>query len=55
MYYVVPFGAAAIFSDIMIAATLCIILDHNRTGFENTNTLINKLIIYAINRCILTS
>ncbi|KAF8807037.1 hypothetical protein BYT27DRAFT_6617947 [Phlegmacium glaucopus] len=51
----VPFGIVAIVSDILIAATLCILLGRNRSAFEDTNNIINGLIIFAINRCILTS
>lgn len=52
---VLPFGVLAILSDILIAIALCLLLDSNRSDFEDTNLLINKLIVYAINRCILTS
>lgn len=45
----------AILSDIMIAVTLCLLLASNRSEFQDTNSIINHLIIYAINRCILTS
>lgn len=51
----VPFGVFAILSDILIAVALCVLLDSNRSSFEDTNSIINKLIIFAINRCILTS
>ncbi|CAA7267161.1 unnamed protein product [Cyclocybe aegerita] len=50
-----PFGISAIISDITIAAALCMLLRNSRTTFEDTNTVINRLIIFAINRCILTS
>ncbi|KAJ3503446.1 hypothetical protein NLJ89_g8429 [Agrocybe chaxingu] len=50
-----PFGVSAIISDITIAAALCMLLRNSRTTFEDTNTVINRLIIFAINRCILTS
>jgi len=52
---VIPFGAFAILSDILIAVALCVLLDGNRSSFEDTNSVINRLIIFAINRCILTS
>jgi len=52
---VLPFGVLAILSDILIAMALCLLLDSNRSDFEDTNHLINKLIVFAINRCILTS
>lgn len=50
-----PFAIAAILSDIVIAATLCVLLSGNRTGIRTTNNLINYLILIAINRCVLTS
>jgi len=52
---VVPFGITAVLSDIVIAIALCVLLESNRSSFEDTNNLINKLIVFAINRCILTS
>lgn len=50
-----PFGITAILSDIVIALALCILLHSNKSEFEDTNHIINKLIVYAINRCLLTS
>ncbi|KAK1233089.1 hypothetical protein PQX77_003729 [Marasmius sp. AFHP31] len=52
---VVPFGTFAVLSDIIVAAALVILLKRSQTEFEDTQSLINKLIVYAINRCILTS
>ncbi|KAF4614219.1 hypothetical protein D9613_007751 [Agrocybe pediades] len=52
---VVPFGASTILSDILVAASLCFLLDNNRSQFDDTNSVINRLIIFAINRCILTT
>jgi len=51
----VPFGICAVISDILIAVALCVLLGSNRSAFQDTNNIINKLIIFAINRCILTS
>jgi len=50
-----PFALCAVLSDISIAAALCVLLYGSRTGFRRTNTLINTLMVYAINRCVLTS
>ncbi|TFK40317.1 hypothetical protein BDQ12DRAFT_680734 [Crucibulum laeve] len=50
-----PFGVFAILSDVFIALALCILLHSNRSDFSDTNNLINKLIVYAINRCLLTT
>ncbi|KJA15314.1 hypothetical protein HYPSUDRAFT_72104 [Hypholoma sublateritium FD-334 SS-4] len=51
---VVPFGITTVISDILIAAALCVLLASNRSSFADTNSVINKLIIFAVNRCILT-
>jgi hypothetical protein len=51
----VPFGISAIISDILIAVTLCILLGSKRSAFDDTNSIIDRLIIFAINRCLLTS
>jgi len=50
-----PFAVAAILSDVVIAAALCTLLNNNRTEYKATNNLINRLILLAINRCVLTS
>ncbi|KAF5362646.1 hypothetical protein D9758_009614 [Tetrapyrgos nigripes] len=50
-----PFAIFAVLSDIFIAGSLCYLLYENRTGFRDTNTIITTLIIYAVNRCLLTS
>ncbi|KAJ3901588.1 hypothetical protein F5879DRAFT_317928 [Lentinula edodes] len=52
---VIPFGVFAILSDIVIASALILLLRRSRTEFGDTNSLIKKLIVYAINRCVLTS
>ncbi|RPD74470.1 hypothetical protein L226DRAFT_74988 [Lentinus tigrinus ALCF2SS1-7] len=46
------FAAAA---DVAIAAILCTILHTSRTNFSKSNTLINKLIVFAVNTGLLTS
>lgn len=50
-----PFALFAVLSDVVIAAALCILLHGSRTGFRRTNTVVNTLMVYAINRCVLTS
>ncbi|KAI6099468.1 hypothetical protein EDD16DRAFT_500930 [Pisolithus croceorrhizus] len=54
---VTPFGAALVVSDVFIAVALCLLLRENSslTVFPRTKHLINILMIYAINRCLLTS
>ncbi|KAM5540774.1 hypothetical protein V8D89_005418 [Ganoderma adspersum] len=41
--------------DIVITAALCYYLHSKRTGFKRTNSIIDKLIVYAVNRGALTA
>ncbi|KAJ7248757.1 hypothetical protein C8J57DRAFT_715870 [Mycena rebaudengoi] len=50
-----PLAASQAGSDSTIAATLCCVLFNHRTGFRRTNSLLYTLMIYAINRCLLTA
>jgi len=50
-----PFAIFAVLTDIVIAIALCILLNENRTSFSRTNAIISTLMVYAINRCLLTS
>ncbi|KAJ3774151.1 hypothetical protein FB446DRAFT_490747 [Lentinula raphanica] len=52
---VTPFAVFAVLSDVLIAVSLCVLLHESRTGWGKTNTLITTLIVYAVNRCLLTS
>jgi len=51
---VVPFAVFDVVSDLSISTSLCLLLWGHRTGFEDTNLIINRLIVFLINRCILT-
>ncbi|KAF8055217.1 hypothetical protein FPV67DRAFT_871682 [Lyophyllum atratum] len=55
LFAAMPFALFAVLADIFIAAALCILLYGSRTGFRRTNTLVNTLMVYAINRCVFTS
>lgn len=57
LYAVTPFGAALVISDVLITVALCVLLREqgSRTIFPRTKRLVNTLVIYAINRCLLTS
>ncbi|KAL4073584.1 hypothetical protein J3A83DRAFT_4370859 [Scleroderma citrinum] len=57
LYAVTPFGAALVISDLLITIALCVLLREqgSRTVFPKTKRLVNTLVIYAINRCLLTS
>ncbi|RDB29953.1 hypothetical protein Hypma_013819 [Hypsizygus marmoreus] len=41
--------------DVMIAVTLCIMLNNARTGFKKSDTIINRLILFVVNTGVLTS
>lgn len=47
-------GLAAV-CDILIAAGLCWYLQTGRTGYKRTDNIVDRLIIYAINRGVLTT
>ncbi|KAG0701645.1 hypothetical protein DFH29DRAFT_1000054 [Suillus ampliporus] len=55
LYAATPFAVAAVLSDVLIAITLSVLLHGNRSPVVETNALVNTLIVYAINRCLLTS
>ncbi|KAF9442461.1 hypothetical protein P691DRAFT_681470, partial [Macrolepiota fuliginosa MF-IS2] len=48
-------NALAAAGDLLIATTLCIILHQSRTGFQRSDTMIKKLIVYSVNTGLLTS
>ncbi|KAH9928776.1 hypothetical protein B0H21DRAFT_894774 [Amylocystis lapponica] len=50
-----PFAVFAVLSDILIAGALCVLLFKSRSEIKGTNTLVNRLMVYAVNRCLLTS
>ncbi|TFK28092.1 hypothetical protein FA15DRAFT_678524 [Coprinopsis marcescibilis] len=52
-YAAVPFAISVVLSDVFISAALCMFLDGSRTGYEDTNSIINRLMVFSINRCIL--
>ncbi|PPQ82308.1 hypothetical protein CVT26_013146 [Gymnopilus dilepis] len=54
-YAATPFAIFAVLSDFMITGALIYLLHGHRTSFRKTNTLVSKLIVYAINRCLLTA
>jgi hypothetical protein len=51
----VIFAVTAILSDILVAGALCALFDGSRTGIRTTDGILNRLIVYAVNRCVLTS
>jgi hypothetical protein len=55
LFAATPFAIFAVLSDILIAGSLCYLLHGSRTGFRRTDALVTTLIVYAINRCLLTS
>ncbi|KAF9001246.1 hypothetical protein BDZ89DRAFT_1146968 [Hymenopellis radicata] len=50
----VSFGGEVL-ADISIASTLCTVLYKSRTSFSSTKNVVNSLIVYAINTCVLTT
>ncbi|KZP24967.1 hypothetical protein FIBSPDRAFT_821263 [Athelia psychrophila] len=42
-------------ADILIAIIMCTVLQRSRTGFKNSDTMINSLILYTLNTGLLTS
>jgi len=53
-HVVVPFAVFYVASDLSISASLSILLYNHRSGFEDTNLVINRLIVFLTNRCMLT-
>ncbi|KAI0829403.1 hypothetical protein BC628DRAFT_1417130 [Trametes gibbosa] len=51
----ISINAFAAAGDVSIAVILCTILHKSRTGFSRSNTLINKLMVFAVNTGLLTS
>ncbi|KAI0807244.1 hypothetical protein C8Q74DRAFT_1362770 [Fomes fomentarius] len=51
----VSMNVFAAVGDVLIAAILCTILHQSRTSFSRSNTLINKLMVFAVNTGLLTS
>ena len=52
-YAAAPFAISVIFSDVLISVALCKFLNNSRTGYSDTNTLITRLMVFSINRCVL--
>ncbi|KAF7360361.1 hypothetical protein MVEN_00765800 [Mycena venus] len=50
-----PMAAAQVGADILLALSLCFVLHNHRTTFRRTNSIVDTLIVYAINRCLLTA
>ncbi|KAJ3513803.1 hypothetical protein NLJ89_g2747 [Agrocybe chaxingu] len=48
-------NALAAAGDVLIAGILCTLLHLSRTGFHRSDTMINKLILFAVNTGVLTS
>ncbi|RDB29940.1 hypothetical protein Hypma_013791 [Hypsizygus marmoreus] len=42
-------------ADVLIAATLCLMLHRARTGFKRSDSMINKLMLFVVNTGVLTS
>jgi len=42
-------------ADVIIAASLCFLLQRSRTGFKHSDTMINRLILFGVNSGLATS
>ncbi|KAI0828860.1 hypothetical protein BC628DRAFT_1171745 [Trametes gibbosa] len=51
----ISINAFAAAGDVVIALVLCTILQTSKTGFEKSNLLVNRLIIFSVNTGLLTS
>lgn len=47
--------ASGVVADVLIAASLCISLSRSRTGFKKSESVINLIMLYTINTCLLTT
>ncbi|KAF9554444.1 hypothetical protein CPC08DRAFT_753671 [Agrocybe pediades] len=54
-YLSILVNALAAAGDVLIAASLCALLHFSRTGFQRSDTMINKLIMFSVNTGVLTS
>ncbi|KAH6909009.1 hypothetical protein BKA70DRAFT_1426160 [Coprinopsis sp. MPI-PUGE-AT-0042] len=52
-YAAAPFAVTVVISDVLISTALCKFLNNSRTGYADTNSLINRLMVFSINRCLL--
>ncbi|KAJ7270528.1 hypothetical protein C8J57DRAFT_308203 [Mycena rebaudengoi] len=50
-----PLAATQAGADSMMAISLCFVLFNHRTGFRRTNSLLHTLMLYAVNRSLLTA
>ncbi|KAF8235458.1 hypothetical protein L208DRAFT_757835 [Tricholoma matsutake] len=51
----IAINAVSASADVIIAASLVILLSRARTGFKRSDTIINKLILFVVNTGVLTS
>jgi len=47
--------ASGVFGDVLITTSICVLLNHNRSGFKSSDSLINTLMVYTINTGLVTS
>jgi len=52
---VIVWLGAGLAADCSISAILCVFLFGRRTGFEKTDGMVNKVILYTMNTCLLTT
>lgn len=54
-YLSISVNVLAAAGDVLIAGSLCMLLHLSRTGFQRSDTMINKLMLFAVNTGVLTS
>lgn len=54
-FAVIPMNISQVVADVFLAVALCLLLREKRTPFKRTQSMVKMMMIYAINRCILTS
>ncbi|KAJ7754423.1 hypothetical protein B0H16DRAFT_1886544 [Mycena metata] len=50
-----PMVASQVAADIVLASSLCFVLHDHRSSVRGTNSILHTLMVYAINRCLLTT
>ncbi|KAJ7927573.1 hypothetical protein B0H13DRAFT_1970947 [Mycena leptocephala] len=50
-----PMAVTQAVADVLLASSLCFVLYNHRTAFKKTNSVVDTLMIYAVNRCLLTA
>ncbi|KAJ7433721.1 hypothetical protein FB451DRAFT_1313351 [Mycena latifolia] len=52
---IIPMTGTQVAMDVLLAVSLCLVLNSHRSQFNSTNSMVNKLMLYAVDRCVLTA